>query len=308
MKFGKLPDISDIDFRLPPDPSGNRSRLPALPSSPEPPQLYIGCTGWSMKEWVGRVYPKGTKAKDYLKAYSLQFNTIELNTTHYRIPSAQAVEKWYRESTSDFRFCPKVPQSISHSKALGLGTDLIPAFCQAIAGLREKLGCCFLQLPPYFGAERLPQLVQFLEAFPAEQQLAVEVRHESWFESPQSLEQLLDTLHRLQRSIVITDVAGRRDVLHMGVTNTTALVRFVGNGLHPTDYERAADWVERLKQWAQQGVHEIYFFPHEPDNLLAPEMAAHFHEAAASGITGIQTRGPELSEPGGAKGAQMSLF
>lgn len=307
MKFGKLPDISDVDFSLPADAPGNAQRLSALPANGAAPQLYIGCTGWSMKEWVGSVYPKGTKAKDYLKAYSLQFNTIELNTTHYRIPNAQTIDKWYRESTADFRFCPKVPQTISHSKSLGLGTDLIPTFCTAIAGLREKLGCCFLQLPPYFGADRQPQLEQFLQAFPAEIQLAVEVRHESWF-NEQSLEPMLNTLHRLQRSVVITDVAGRRDVLHMGVTNATAMVRFVGNGLHPTDYARAADWVGRLKQWAQQGVKEIYFFPHEPDNLLAPEMAAHFYEAVAEGIPAIQTRGPELSEPGDPKGEQMSLF
>lgn len=307
MKFGKLPDINDVDFRLPADAPGNAQRLSALPADRAAPQLYIGCTGWSMKEWVGSVYPMGTKAKDYLKAYSLQFNTIELNTTHYRIPNSQTIDKWYRESTADFRFCPKVPQTISHSKSLGLGTDLIPTFCTAIAGLKEKLGCCFLQLPPYFGADRLPQLEQFLQAFPAEIQLAVEVRHESWF-NEQSLDQLLNTLHRLQRSVVITDVAGRRDVLHMGVTNATAMVRFVGNGLHPTDYARAADWVGRLKQWAQQGVKEIYFFPHEPDNLLAPEMAAHFYEAVAERIPAIQTRGPELSEPGGSKGEQMSLF
>jgi len=308
MKFGKLQDLTDVDFTLPPDPAGNSSRLAGLPRRAHPAQLYIGCTGWSMKEWVSRVYPKGTKAKDFLKAYSLQFNTIELNTTHYRIPNAQTIDKWYRESTSDFKFCPKVPQTISHSKSLGLGTDLIPTFCRAIAGLKEKLGCCFLQLPPYYGADRLPQLEQFLLAFPSEIQLAIEVRNESWFGESAAQGRLLATLHKHQRSAVITDVAGRRDVLHMGITNPTAMVRFVGNGLHPTDYERSGEWVQRLRQWSQQGIHEIYFFPHEPDNLLAPEMAAHFHTRAAVAIPDLQTRGPELSDAEDAKGEQMSLF
>lgn len=308
MKFGKLQDISAVDFSLPPDPASNSARLSSLPERTHPPQLYIGCTGWSMKEWVGRVYPKGTKAKDYLRAYSRQFNTIELNTTHYRIPTVQTIDKWYQESTSDFKFCPKVPQAISHSKALGLGTDLIPTFCKAVAGLQEKLGCCFIQLPPYYGADRFAQLEQFLQAFPQEIPLAVEVRHESWFDKPATLERLMGVLHKYQRSIVTTDVAGRRDVLHTGITATAAMVRFVGNGLHPTDYERAAEWVQRLKSWAQQGVHEIYFFPHEPDNLLAPEIAAHFYAAACEVIDGIQARGPELSGPSDAKGEQMSLF
>ena len=212
MKFGKLQDFAAVDFSLPPDPAGNSARLSKLPARSHPPQLYIGCTGWSMKEWVGRVYPKGTKTKDFLKAYSLQFNTIELNTTHYRIPNAQTIDKWYRESTADFKFCPKVPQTISHSKSLGLGTNLIPSFCQAIAGLQEKLGCCFLQLPPYYGADRLPQLEQFLRAFPSEIQLAVEVRHESWFEQPETKARLLDTLHDYLRLDASGQCSGKNEL------------------------------------------------------------------------------------------------
>ena len=70
MKFGKLPDISGVNFKLPPDAPGTTRLLSGLEKREVPPRLFIGCTGWSMKEWVGRVYPKGTKAKDYLKAYS----------------------------------------------------------------------------------------------------------------------------------------------------------------------------------------------------------------------------------------------
>ncbi|MDV7395267.1 DUF72 domain-containing protein, partial [Arthrospira platensis SPKY1] len=107
-------------------------------------------------------------------------------------------------------------QLISHSKNLGLGSSLIPDFCNAIAGLEEKLGCCFLQLPPYFAHDRLPLLRRFLAAFPAELPLAIEVRHESWFSEPSARDELLNTLEAFSRSAVITDVAGRRDVLHMG--------------------------------------------------------------------------------------------
>ncbi len=308
MKFGKLQDISKVDFRLPPDPPGNTQRLTALPPGKPPPELFIGCTGWSMKEWVGRVYPKGTRTQDFLQAYSQQFNTIELNTTHYRIPNLQTIERWYRESTADFRFCPKVPQSISHSRSLGLGTDLIPAFCQAIGGLKEKLGCCFLQLPPYFDASRLPQLEQFLTAFSSSIPIAVEVRHESWFNEPDTRDKLFSTITALGRSLVITDVAGRRDVLHMGLTSRTTMVRFVGNGLHPTDYERADAWARRLKHWFQLGLQEAYFFPHQPDNILAPEMGAYFLQRSKAEMPETATRGPALRSTDEAEGEQMSLF
>lgn len=307
MKFGKLPDISGIDFSLPPDAPQTGLLLAGLPKREGPPRLYIGCTGWSMKEWVGRVYPPGTRAKDHLHAYSRQFNTIELNTTHYRIPDAELIEKWYRESASDFRFCPKIPQSISHSQNLGLGSGLIPAFSEAVLGLKEKLGCCFMQLPPYFDIGRLPQLEKFLKAFPREIPLAVELRHESWFSRPENGEAVFSLLQAYGIATVITDVAGRRDVLHQRLTNGTALVRFVGNGLHPTDYSRIGQWAERLADWFALGLKEAFFFPHEPDNLLAPELAVYVLEKAKENITEVQTRGPKLIGEEG-RGQQMSLF
>lgn len=306
MKFGKLPDISGVDFSLPPDAARTGPLLAGLPEREEPPLLYIGCTGWSMKEWVGRVYPPGTKARDYLRAYSRQFNTIELNTTHYRIPTVETIEKWYQESAPDFRFCPKVPQSISHSQNLGLGTDLIPSFSGAVLGLKEKLGCCFMQMPPYFDIRRLTQLEKFLRAFPREIPLAIELRHESWFANAQNGEAVFSLLESHNTATVITDVAGRRDVLHMRLTNGAAMLRFVGNGLHPSDFSRIDEWMERLAEWTKKGLREAYFFAHEPDNLLAPELAAYALEKAGEQLPEAQTRGPKLIEE--SRGRQMSLF
>ena len=113
MKFGKLPDISNVDFSLPVVSQKNIEVLQT--NKNQPTIIYIGCTGWSMKEWVGKVYPPKTKTKDYLKYYAQQFNTIELNTTHYRIPDLATIEKWKTESTDDFRFCPKILQAVSLS-------------------------------------------------------------------------------------------------------------------------------------------------------------------------------------------------
>ncbi|MEM6380462.1 MAG: DUF72 domain-containing protein [Bacteroidota bacterium] len=303
MKFGKLPNIEDVDFSLP----ANHPLTDAVLEDPSPidqPNFYNGCTGWSMKEWVGKIYPKGTKTKDYLSVYAQHFNTIELNTTHYRIPTVETIDKWRKESTPDFRFCPKIPQTISHSRDLGMGNQQLRVFWDVIAGLEEKLGCCFIQLPPHFSHQKLGILKQFLSIWPSSIPLAIEVRHESWFDQVQHTQDLLETLQTYNKSAVITDVAGRRDVLHMGLTNATTMIRFVGNGLHPSDYNRIDAWVERLTHWTQQGLQEIYFFPHEPDNLLAPEMASYLHSKAQM-IPNIQTRGPKLIEP---DPEQLSLF
>lgn len=303
MKFGKLPNIENVDFSLPANAALTNQVLEQLPASSQA-HFYNGCTGWSMKEWVGKVYPKGTKTKDYLSIYAQQFNTIELNTTHYRIPTVETIDKWRAESAPDFRFCPKVPQTISHSRDIGMGNPQLRVFWDMISGLQEKLGCCFIQMPPHFGYQKLAVLKQFLSIWPNSIPLAVEVRHETWFDQPQHTQELLETLREFDKTAVITDVAGRRDVLHMGLTNGRTMIRFVGNGLVPSDYDRVDAWVERLSDWTQQGLQEIYFFPHEPDNLLAPEMAAYLHSKSQM-IPNIQTRGPKMIEP---DPEQLSLF
>lgn len=305
MKFGKVQDISTVDFRLPENPAENDLLL-AKYERTETPRLYIGCTGWSMKEWVGKVYPEKTKAKDFLKYYAKQFNTIELNATHYRIPNYDTIQKWIKETPDDFRFCPKIPQSVSHSRDLGLESGNLQGFCDIIQQLEQRLGCCFMQMPPYFGKDCLGMLERFLEQFPPQIPLAIELRHESWFASKADLEPLLQLLEHKNVTALITDVAGRRDVLHHRLTNNCAMIRFVGNGLHPTDYERIDAWVEQLKDWTEKGLSDTYFFPHEPDNLLAPDLALYLKEKATERIKNIQVRGPKFYQ--NPDELQMSLF
>lgn len=303
MKFGKLPDVSNVVFDLPPDPQGTKGLLERLTPN-LPAQLYIGCTGWSMKEWVGKTYPKGTKTKDYLIAYGKQFNTIELNTTHYRIPSPDMVTKWFDNTPDDFKFCPKIPQTISHRKELGLTDGSLEFFCDSIRGLRHKLGCCFIQFPPYVSPSDLPRLRLFLERFPQDIDLAIELRHEDWFQND-NFERIAELLEKHNKSTVITDVAGRRDVLHNRLTSHIAMIRFVGNGLHPTDYTRLDSWIQKIKDWTESGISEIYFFPHEPDNILAPDAVEYFANAAQKYLN-VKTRGPTFTDEN--EGEQLALF
>ena len=302
MEFGKLPDISSVDFRLRAEPPENRRILGGSGLC----NFYIGCTGWSMKEWVGKVYPIGAKTKDYLHHYSRQFNTIEFNTTHYRIPDFGTVERWYAESAADFRFCPKIPQTISHSQDLGASSGQVFEFAEAIGGLKEKIGCCFMQLPEHFGPERWRLLDEFLERFPPNVPLAVEVRHPGWFK-PEGESILFPLLEGHGKAAVITDVAGRRDVAHMRLSAPLTMVRFVGNGLHPSDFTRIDEWVERLKTWAEQGIREIIFFAHEPDNLLAPELSVYLLEKVQARIA-AHVRGPQLLSAPEIPGKQLGLF
>ena len=302
MKFGAAPDPRKVHYELPIDPLANRARLDRFELDPSEgqPKIYLGATGWSMKEWVGKWYPTGTKSTDYLREYAKQFNTIELNTTHYRIPDAELVARWVAAVPADFRFCPKLPQHISHRSDFGHSEGHLTNFVAALDGMGEKMGCAFAQLPPYFDASRLDQLKKLLERWPRLLPLAVEVRHESWFADPFATEALMDTLASYGVAAVITDVSGRRDVLHNYVTAPRTMVRFVGNGLIDSDYKRLAEWGEKLREW---NLPETYFFPHEPENVLAPDASAWFAEhLLAQGWA--ETRGPkDVSQLG-----QQSLF
>lgn len=300
MDFGKLPSVDHVDFTLPPEPPFNRAILEKAALQTSQPGIFLGATGYNMRPWVGKWYPMGSKDKDYLRHYGAQFNTIEHNTTHYRIPDEAIVARWYQDTPSDFRFCPKIPQTISHARDLGLNGGQIELFCTQIAGLKEKLGPCFLQLPPYFSPRDLPVLMRFAEIFPKNISLAVEVRHEAFFKDDAFADDYFQLLADENMATVITDVAGRRDVCHMRLTHSSVLIRFVGNALHSSDYTRVQDWALRLNQWFEQGLNAVYFFTHEPDNLLAPDLAAYCASVFQAAMPKVNIRGPR--QVGGTQG------
>jgi uncharacterized protein YecE (DUF72 family) len=305
MDFGKLSSLDGVNFSLPPDKSETIALLRGLPTRSHSGVVYVGCTGWAMKEWIGTVYPLGVKTNDFLTHYGKQFNTIELNTTHYRTPSRSTIDDWRGGVPDDFKFCPKMLQAISHSKNLGHSAGLIQPFFDSILGLEQKLGTCFMQLPPYFGFEGLAVLEAFLKRFAKLVPLSIEIRQETWFSNALYSDTFFDLLEYYEVGSVITDVSGRRDVLHQRLTTGKAVIRFVGNGLDPTDYTRIDEWVGRLKTWFDEGLHEAYLFTHEPDNLLSPQLAKYAVDKIQKTLKGIEVRGPRFIQN---EGRQLGLF
>lgn len=276
MEFGKVKDITNIKFQLPEDASGTSKLLRGVASSSHTFKVYTGCPVWANKNWVGEIYPRRAKDKDFLKYYAQQFNTIELNTTHYRIPDETTIEKWKKQIPPHFKFSPKFPKIISHELLLkGDPTAVTLNFYAMMTKLGENLGTSFLQLPPYFGIRYFSRLKDFLQILPKGFHLAIEFRHPDWFKG-NNFEKIASVLEQYQVGTVLTDVAGRRDVLHLRLTTPSVMLRFVGHYLRPTDYQRVDDWVQRFQKWQQEGLQEIYFFAHQPDNNLSPRLAAYF--------------------------------
>jgi uncharacterized protein YecE (DUF72 family) len=142
---------------------------------------HIGCSGFSYKEWKEEFYPKGLAQKEWFSYYANHFNTLELNVTFYRFPTLKSLQGWYDKAPGEFSFSAKVPRSITHYKKFVDTERMMEDFYGVLKeGLKEKLSCVLIQLPPTFSysEERINSLLAHTN--PAFQNV-IEFRHESWW-------------------------------------------------------------------------------------------------------------------------------
>jgi uncharacterized protein YecE (DUF72 family) len=273
MEFGKVsPEELDlIDFKLPPD-REETTRILKTTGGKTKPHIYVGCAKWGRKDWVGKIYPKGTKEADFLGEYAKRFNCIELNATFYRMPSKSQTAGWKSKVSDDFMFCPKFTNSITHIRRLKNTEEAVDRFLSGIQGFKNSLGPIFLMPHPGMGPKTADTIESFIAALPDDVDLFVEFRHEEWFANKDAFTKIFDVLEKQEAGAIITDASGRRDCVHMRLTTPEAFIRFVGNGLHPTDYKRIDDWVQRIKSWMEQGIEKVYFFMHQHEELHSPEL------------------------------------
>lgn len=269
MEFGKTDpeQLKTINLSLPPEPAANKALLAKNKKADK--KIYVGCPEWGKKEWVGRFYPTGTQEKDFLYAYARLFNCIELNTTYYQIPSIAQIQKWRATAGPGFKFCPKFPQFITHVQRLVNCMPETIAFINAVYAFEDSLGPLFLMPHPQMGPNALGIIEKFIAKLPADLDLFLELRHPLWFINGIN-KQLYDMARRYDVGLIITDAAGRRDCVHMYLTKPEAFIRFVGNELHPTDYTRIDEWVNRIKLWLDEGLPSLYFFMHQHNRVDAP--------------------------------------
>jgi len=152
MKFGQVDNLRKIDFTIPPDHRGTAKVLKKSLKSKDF-EAYIGCAKWNKKD-LKNFYPKGVK--DELAYYSTQFNSIELNATFYRLFPAAIFDKWYATAPKNFRFFPKLEQSISHFRRLKDVKEIVKQNVANMSHLHEKLGIPFLQMYNNFGPRACP--------------------------------------------------------------------------------------------------------------------------------------------------------
>lgn len=129
-------------------------------------QCFIGCSGFYNKDWKEVFYPKELPQGKWFEFYCTQFNTLELNTTFYRFPRVEMLQKWYEKSPADFKFSVKAPRLITHYKQFNDVARLLNDFYNSVSdGLKEKLGPVLFQLPAriIYTEEFLQRIVENLD-------------------------------------------------------------------------------------------------------------------------------------------------
>lgn len=273
MKFGQVPDPSQIDFTIPKDHPRTKEILKEKKSKDF--NVYVGCAKWNKTDLKG-FYPRGTK--DELTYYSTQFNSIELNATFYSMPSPDQVSTWKDKTPDDFKFFPKITNTVSHYKRLLNTTEAVTSFATSVLNFDEKLGMVFLQLHDNFKPKDYERLGKFIQDWPKEVPLAVELRNEEWFADEETFNKTMDLFEKHNVTNIIVDTAGRRDLLHMRLTTPTAFIRYVGANAD-SDYTRLDDWIEHIKLWKKEGLENLYFFVHQNIEKASPLLSAYFIEA-----------------------------
>jgi uncharacterized protein YecE (DUF72 family) len=221
--------------------------------------IRIGCSGWNYAHWRNDVfYPPRLPSRAWLQFYAERFDTVELNTTFYRLPRREVVARWAREAPTGFLFAAKVSRYVTHIKRLADVGDHLPLLLERIEPLAEacELGPLLWQLPPTFKRDD-ERLAAALDAAPTGFRHAFEFRHESWF-----TDDVMAILRAHGAALVVAD----RPEIHSFQTDTQTAdfmyVRFHygtrgrrGN-YAPTELE---DWARRISAWAGAGDVYAYF-------------------------------------------------
>lgn len=276
----------------------------------------LGCAIWAYKQWVGDLFPPKSKASDFLNLYSRRFTCVEGNTTFYSIPDRATVDRWKSETPTGFKFCPKLPKTLTHTGKLAPSLPGALQFLELMQRLDDRLGVVFAQLPPSYSPANLKDLEAFLRGWTGAK-LALEVRHAQWFREPYRT-QLNELLKELSIGRVLLDTRPIYECeddpqlqserkkpqvpLQPDITAPFSLIRYIS---HPSINQMyLEEWVKRVDRALQQGT-EIYFFVHCPIEERSPQNARSFQQLLEQNSVSVPALPWNQIEP---PSAQMSLF
>ena len=144
--------------------------------------LFVGVSGFSYPGWKGQFYPKDLKSEDFLRYYSQNLNSVEINSSFYAPPTVATIKSWAEKTKEDFRFSIKSPRQITHILKLGPGApESAERLGKTLEQLKSKHGPILFQLPP-FSKQDLRLLDSFLEKSSSLKRKVFEFRHQTWLD------------------------------------------------------------------------------------------------------------------------------
>jgi len=225
-------------------------------------KFWAGTSGLVLREPNKQAFPETHRQRSRLSYYATLFNSIEINSSFYKVPMPVTFTKWTHQVPDDFQFTVKLWREITHTRGFAFHPANITAFMRAAASIGSKKGCLLIQLPPSITWSKLDQLQRLLDevrkadAAPA-WRLAVEFRHRSWYR--EETYRLLDTF---RATLVLHDMPA--SVIRVPTENADFIyLRFHGvkgdyKGTYTDDHLR--ECAERIRGWLQQGKNVYSYF------------------------------------------------
>lgn len=205
-------------------------------------KYYIGTCGWSYYSFKNFLYPPESKPKEWLTIYSQYFNTVEINVTFYKTPTARTFKKWYEETPKDFIFSVKAPKIITHLKKLKEVEDDLKTFLQTISPLKEKAKILLFQLPPSFKYNK-DLFENFFKILPSDYYNIIEIRNISFHN-----EEFIELLKKYKVCLCFSDCAGKYPSWYEVQTSDYLYIRMHGSKkLYVSNYEE-----EELQELAKK--------------------------------------------------------
>ncbi len=242
--------------------------------------IRIGCSGWHYKHWRGPFYPEKLPSTRWLEFYIERFDTVELNSTFYRLPPERGLATWRDSTPSDFVFTAKGSRFITHMKKLSQPENSIKKYFDRVEVLGRKLGPILFQLPPWWELN-LERLEEFLLALPRRRRYGFEFRNATWHTGD-----VYALLRKRNAAFCAFDIAQFQSPVV--ITADFAYVRLHGPG--PGRYqgsyshEALSEWARRIRGWAKE-LKAVYVYFDNDMAAFAPHNALELKRLCAN-ITG----------------------
>lgn len=218
--------------------------------------VHIGCSGWDYGDWRGPFYDQREPKRRWLELYAEHFDTVEVNSTFYRLARPAAVERWVDATPDGFRFAVKASRYLTHIRRL---TDLDRGIKRFYAPLEpliaaERLGPVLWQLPENFHRDEW-RLAAWIEALPAGMH-TIEFRDPSWF-----VPSVFQLLRDGGVALTIGDHPERRFQSHEATTSWRFIRFHYGRRGHDGNYAAIEldDWAARIERWRRETEIWAYF-------------------------------------------------